>query len=291
MAAFAEENGLIKNGWLCLVASYFGENILMTTDYLKWCPMHGLHIQKCYLVLEFRRSQPFTNFVDFVSENRRRGDCSKEMAVIAETSKLVGNSAYGIQLINKSKFESTQFADKKNVTKKINSPLFKNYDEIDCNIFEFESLKKKIINDEPLIVGFVVLKNAKQRMLEFKYNFLGSVMRPRSFRAIEMDTDSWYMAITGQTLEECFTEEARERYHVWKAESCSMGLDYKPDKILGFLPRQCCSQHSKYDSRTPGLLKVDFVDGEMVCLNSKTYCTVNTKENPTIWLLRVPTSV
>ena len=60
----------------------------------------------------------------------------------------------------------------------------------------------------------MVLKNAKQRMWEFKYDFLGSVTRSPSFRAFEMDTDSLYMAITGKTLEECFTEEARERDHV-----------------------------------------------------------------------------
>ena len=37
--------------------------------------------------------------------------------------------------------------------------------------------KKTTTHDEPIRVGFVALKNAKQRMLEFKYDFLGSVLR------------------------------------------------------------------------------------------------------------------
>ena len=113
---------------VALMSNYFGEQILLTTDYLKSCLKHGLLIHKCYLVLEFQRSQPFTDFVNFVSENRRKGDVTKELTVIADTSKLLGNSAYCIQLMNKAKFEQTDFTDNRNVSKKINSPRFKSYD-------------------------------------------------------------------------------------------------------------------------------------------------------------------
>ena len=64
---------------------------------------------------------------------------------------------------------------------------------MDEKIHEITLAKRKIVHDEP-IVGFTVLNNGKQRRLEFRYDFLGKIMRPRSFRAIEMDKDSFYMA-------------------------------------------------------------------------------------------------
>ena len=62
-----------------------------------------------------KKQQPFKDFLDFVTENRRRGE--KSLSVIAETSKLIGNSAYGIQLISKSKFQNTLFVDEKKLIK------------------------------------------------------------------------------------------------------------------------------------------------------------------------------
>ena len=275
MRDFAENNGLMKNGWRCLVASYFGEKLLMTTDYIKWCLNHGLIVENCYLLLEYRRQQPFKHFIEFVSRNRRRGDYDSSLSVIAETSKLLGNSAYGIQLINKSKFENTVFADKETVVRKINSNLFKSYDEIDGNLFEMKMFKKKIVHNEPITVGFAVLNNAKQRMLEFRYDFLGVIMRPSTFRLIEMDTDSLYLALNETDLEECFHTDSKSAYNQWKQDSCALGFGYEPDNTHGFLTRTCCDEHIKYDSRTPGLFKVEWNGTEMVCLNSKTYCTVN----------------
>ena len=43
--------------------------------------------------------------------------------------------------------------------------------------------RKKLANDEPILAELVVFKNAKQRMLEFRYDFLGRIMRPKVFRA------------------------------------------------------------------------------------------------------------
>ena len=88
MQDYAKEFGLMKNGWKCLVASYFGEKIMLSTDYIKWCLEHGLVATKCYQFLCYKKAQPFKDFLDFVTENRRRGDVDKSLSVIAETSKL-----------------------------------------------------------------------------------------------------------------------------------------------------------------------------------------------------------
>ena len=205
--------------------------------------------------------------MDFVTENRRRGDV-KSLSVIAETSKLIGNSAYGIQLINKSKFQNTLFVDERKFDQKINSPKFRSYDIVDEKIYEINMAKRKIVHDEPILVGFTVLNNGKQRMLEFRYDFLGRIMRPRSFRVIEMDTDSFYMALTENDLYECFNEVAKSQMqenakHYHEQEDC-----YLPNPQLNFLTRSCCKEHGAMDKRTPGLFKIDWKGTEMICLNS-----------------------
>ena len=107
-------------------------------------------------------------------------------------------------------------------------------------------LKEKIVHDEPILVGFTVLNNGKQRMLEFRYDFLGRIMRPRSFRAIEMDTDSFYMALTENDLFDCFTEAAKTQMqenakHYHEQEDC-----YLPNAQLNFLTRSCCKEHGQW---------------------------------------------
>ncbi len=73
MKDFAEENGLMRKGWRCLVSSYFGEKILLNIGYIKCCLDHGLIVEKNQLVLECQKEKMFADFIDFVSHNRRRG--------------------------------------------------------------------------------------------------------------------------------------------------------------------------------------------------------------------------
>ena len=116
--------------------------------------------------------------------------------------------------------------------------------------------KKTTGHDEPIIVGFVTLNNVKQQMLEFKYDFLGRVARPLTNRAIEMDTDLMYLALTESTINECMTAEACEIYTNWVQKNCSE-RDYVPDDVFNFLSRVCCEQHKKLDNRTPGFFKIE----------------------------------
>ena len=46
--------------------------------------------------------------------------------------------------------------------------MFRSYDVVDDKKYEIHMAKKKIVHEEPILVGFVVLNNARQRMLEFR---------------------------------------------------------------------------------------------------------------------------
>ena len=100
MKEFLVANGIMSTGWRCLLASYFGEKVLLTTDHIKWCLIHSLIVRKCHLFKRYNREKPFKDFLDFVSYNRRLGDADVDKTVIAQTSKLIGNSARPWKTIN-----------------------------------------------------------------------------------------------------------------------------------------------------------------------------------------------
>jgi hypothetical protein len=54
----------------------------------------------------------------------------KAYELIAETMKLFGNSAYGKTVTNKENFVSTSYGNEDNISKKINSPHFKDLKQL-----------------------------------------------------------------------------------------------------------------------------------------------------------------
>ena len=59
-------------------------------------------------------------------------------------------------------------------------------------------MKKKTIKfDLPLQIAFFVYQYAKQRMLEFYYDFMMKFVDRSDFEYLAMDTDSAYMAVSG----------------------------------------------------------------------------------------------
>jgi hypothetical protein len=61
---------------------------------------------------------------DEVSDARRAGDVDTAYEWIAETMKLIGNSAYGKRITNKENFVSTTYGNEENISKKIKNPHF-----------------------------------------------------------------------------------------------------------------------------------------------------------------------
>ena len=55
-------------------------------------------------------------------------------------------------------------------------------------VYEVSLKKSKIAFDLPTLVAFFVYSYAKQRMLEFYFDFLDQVLDREDFEMIEMDT-------------------------------------------------------------------------------------------------------
>ena len=91
-------------------------------------------------------------------------------------------------------------------------------------------------------------------MLQFYYDFMDVFVDRRDFQYCAMDTDSAYMALSAESLEEVIKPHLRQRFEAEKKD---------------WFPRE--GQYAAYDKRTPGLFKTEFSGDGMIALCSKTY--------------------
>ena len=209
MKGFSEENGFLKKTRKMLISSYFGEKILLTTPLAKWYLDHGLEITKIYEFVEYNPEKLFEKFALDVSDGRRGGEASSKK-ILADTWKLIGNSGYSSSLLRKGRYRKIFYHDQSTVDKAINSPRFVNLDLVDNNLYEVKSLKKHVIFDLPIQIGMFVYSGAKLKMLEFVYDCIKKYIPDDCYKFIEMDTDSLYLSLCSNSLDDVVKPELRE---------------------------------------------------------------------------------
>ena len=101
---------------------------------------------------------------------RPQGDENPKTSVVAETKKLLANSYYGYQIMDRSLHTVTKYLNDEKIHSAMNSKLFKRLDHIFDQLYEVELVKSEIEHREPIIVGFFILQHAKLRMLNFTTN-------------------------------------------------------------------------------------------------------------------------
>ena len=97
---------------------------------------------------------------------RREKDENRNSNVVAETMKLLANSCYGYQIMDRSRHAITKYLSDEKTHGAINTKFFKRLDHINDQLFELELAKAETEHQEPIIVGFFILQYAKLRMLE-----------------------------------------------------------------------------------------------------------------------------
>jgi len=116
MKQYADDNGLMNTPTKSLIGSYTGEKIMLATPLLQWYIEHGLVITKIYQTVEFQPHPCFKTFADAVSDARRAGDVNTMLVIIAETMKLLGNSAYGKTITDKERHMNIHFTNEDQVS-------------------------------------------------------------------------------------------------------------------------------------------------------------------------------
>ena len=132
--------------------------------------------------------------------------------------KLLGNSGYG-KLIEALERQTNVIytKDEKVVDRALRSTHFSDLDEV-RQAYELESRKPRNTIRRPFQIGIAVYQLAKLRMLEFYYDFLDRYFDRRDFELIQMDTDSNYMAISAERLEDIVRPELQTEFEAKKQE-------------------------------------------------------------------------
>ena len=142
---------------------------------------------------------------------------------------------------------------------------------------EVELVKSEIEHREPIIVRFFILQYAKLRMLELCYKFFNKFCDTDKYEELEMDTDSLYLALSEEDLEDVILPKKRAEWDQLRFNDCTD--NFTANAADNFFPRTCCSVHKKHDKREPGLFKEEFGCAQLFCLCSKTYCCYDRKSN------------
>ena len=172
MREYAEENDIMSTPRRMLVGSYHGKKILLATPLLQWYLAHGLVVDRVYQIIEYERKPCFRQFGESVSAARRDGDADPDKAIIADTMKLLGNSAYGKTVTNVDRHRNVAYCTEVGTSACINNKRFRQLDAVTDNAYEITSNKSRVTYDLPLHIGFFVYQYAKLRMLQFYYDFV-----------------------------------------------------------------------------------------------------------------------
>ena len=227
------------------------EKILLYSPLLKWYLNHGLQVTKIHRYISYTSGRPFKWFPEEVSSARRDADNDKNKKQLGDTAKLKGNSFYGKMIENLEKHISTKFTtDEKLIDKIFRCPFFEDLEEINAGVFEVRQRKRQVTITRPYQCGIAVYQLAKLRMLEFYYDFLDKFCDRRDFELIQMDTDSFYMALSANDFDEIIKPEMKELY--------------KEEKKNWLVT-------DEYSKRVPGLFKAEFQGKRMIALTSKCY--------------------
>ena len=152
---------------------------------------------------------------------RREVDENPNSSVVAENMKLLANSSYGYQIMDRSRHTVTKYLTDEKTHSAINSKMFKRLNHITDQLYEVEHVKSEIEHREPIIVRFFILQYAKLRMLELYYNFFEKFCDTDKYEELEMDTYSLYLAVSEENLEDAIVPQKRAEWEQLRSEDCN----------------------------------------------------------------------
>ena len=187
---YPEEENIMVQPKRMLISSFILTNGTTKTPLLLFYLKLALVCKKSHRFVQYTPKKCFDNFVQSAVNARRQRDENPNWSVVAETMKLLANSSYGYQIMDRSRHTVTKYLTDEKTHSAINSKTFKLLTHITDQLYEVELVKSEIEHREPIIVGFFILQYAKMRMLQLYYNFFKKFCDTDKYEELEMDTDS-----------------------------------------------------------------------------------------------------
>ena len=270
MKTYADEEGELSQPRKMLTSSFTLQNATLNTPLLIFYQQLGLFCTKIHTFVEYTPKKGFDSFVQSSVDARKQSDKNPNSSVVADTMKLLDNSSYGYQIIDRSRQTVTKYLTDEKILAANNSKLFRKLDQVNNYLYGVELAKAQLEYKEPIIVAFFILQYAKVRIFELYNNFSTKLCDVNMFEELEKDTDSLYLAPADKELEGCIRPGMRAEWQRFQSIDC---VDcFTADALANIFPGTSCVKLKQHDRRKPGLFKEEFTWTEMLCLFSKTYC-------------------
>ena len=230
------------------------KKILLYTPVLEWYLQHGLRLTAVHQSIEYKPGMPFSWSPEAVVNTRHEPDKDLLKKQLIDVAKQKGNNFYGKMIEDKRRHKRTKFTrEERVVDKALRSPFFGDLEEVG-GAYERKESKRTVMIKRPYQCGIAVYQLAKLRMLEFYYDFLDKYFSRQDFELCYMDTDSFYLAISGDSLDDIVRPEMKQAHEADKKNWLAT---------------------DKFSERTPGLFKPEFVGTRGVWLTAKCYLVQN----------------
>ena len=128
MKTYAEEKGIMSQPRKMFISSFTLQNGTLITPLLLFYLQLGLVVRRIHRFVKYTPRKCFNSFVQATVDARRKGDENPNSSVVAETMKLLANSSYGYQIMDRGRHTVTKYlSDEKTHAANI-SKLFKKLD-------------------------------------------------------------------------------------------------------------------------------------------------------------------
>ena len=161
MKNYAEEGRLLSQSRKMLLSCFTLQIRTPITPLLLFYLELGLVCTKIHCFVEYTPKKCFNSFVQAGVDAKRKSDENPNSKVVAETMKLLANSSYGYQIMDRSRHTVTKYLTDEKTHTAINSNLFKRLDHVNNSLYEVELAKAQFEHKETTIVGFFILQYAK----------------------------------------------------------------------------------------------------------------------------------
>ena len=160
--------------------------------------------------------------------------------------------------MDRSRHTVTKYLSDEKTHSAINSKMFKRFNHTTDQLYEVELVKSEIEHREPNIVGIFILQYAKLRMLELYYNLFTKFCDTDKYEELEMNTDSFYLALSEESLEDVILPEKRAEWDQLRSKDCTD--DFTANATEDFSQELAVVSTRNIIKRVPVLLKKILVE-------------------------------
>ena len=160
MKEYAEKEGIISQPRRRPISIFHLKNGKIITPLLLYYLNLGLECTKIHQFVQHTPKKCFNSFVQPAVNALRQGVENPNSSIVTETMKLLANSSYQYQIMDRSRHTVTKILNDGKTHSAINIKLFKRLNFLTDQLYEVELVKSETEHREPIIVGFFILQYA-----------------------------------------------------------------------------------------------------------------------------------